>query len=181
MPRTESKGGKPIPDREQIFRYWVEVLDLKNRSVRKLPLSAVAKIHIPRRKNEPQRATEEILQLKDDVDALEAKGLDDLAAQLREKYPDDKYERTLHMERDHQAEKRRTDALNRLIDLIVESFVESLSPDDATVLSAWFGTQEGKKALHESWAKMVDANFRALCNPKRSTASRSHTPRFRID
>ena len=34
---------------------WVEVLELKNGSVRILPLKAVAKIYIPRRKNEPQK------------------------------------------------------------------------------------------------------------------------------
>jgi len=104
MPRTEAKCDKDFPGREQIFRYWVEVLELNNGSVRKLPLSAVAKIHIPRRKKDPQRPREDVLQLKDGSTALEAKSLDDLAAQLRQRYPDGEYERTLHRERDRQAE-----------------------------------------------------------------------------
>jgi hypothetical protein len=43
------------------------------------------------------------------------KSLDDLAAQLREKYPDGAYERTLHQERDFQAEERRSEAMNGLL------------------------------------------------------------------
>ena len=92
---------------EKIFRYWVEVRDLTNGSVRNLPLIAIAKIHIPRSKKEAQRPTEEILQLKDGFSTLEAKTIDELAAELRAKYPDGKYERTLHHERDREAEERR--------------------------------------------------------------------------
>jgi hypothetical protein len=68
MPRTGAKCDKKLPESEEIFRYWVEVFELKNGSVQILPLKAVAKIYIPRRKNEPQRPTEEILQLKDHAD-----------------------------------------------------------------------------------------------------------------
>ena len=96
MRKTTEKRPLDRPRDEQIFRYWVEVLELKNGSVRILPLNAVAKIHIPRRKNEAQKPTEEILQLKDGSATLEAKSLDDIAGQLRERYPDPAYERTLH-------------------------------------------------------------------------------------
>ena len=53
------------------------------------------------------------------------------------------------------------------IKLIVESFVRSLSRDDAVAFSASFKTRKGKKALRESWPKIVDAYFYALCSPKR--------------
>ena len=121
MPRTRAKRDKELPGGEQIFRYWVEVLELKNGSVRILPLNAVAKIHIPRRKNEAQKPTEEILQLKDGSATLEAKSLDDLATQLRERYPDEAYERMLRRERDREAEERRADAMNKLVEIQLDS------------------------------------------------------------
>jgi hypothetical protein len=128
MPRTGAKCDKELPGSEQIFRYWVEVLELKNGSVRILPLSAVAKIHIPRRKKEAQRPREDVLQLKDGSTTLEAKSLDDLAAQLRQRYPDGEYERTLHRERDRQAEQRRADAMNNLIEILVDAVVKEVAP-----------------------------------------------------
>jgi hypothetical protein len=110
----------------------VEVLELKNRSVRILPLKAAAKIYIPRRKNEPQKPTEEKLQLMDGSAILEAKSLDDLATQLRERFPDEAYERRLRRERDREAEERRADAMNKLIDILVEAVVkEAAEVDDA--------------------------------------------------
>lgn len=53
--------------------------------------------HVDQRKavlqtNEAQKPTEETLQLKDGSATLDAKSLDDLATQLRERYPDEAYE-----------------------------------------------------------------------------------------
>jgi hypothetical protein len=48
------------------------------------------------KKNEPLPPNEELLQLTDGEVTLEAKDLDDLRAQLREKYPEGAFERTLH-------------------------------------------------------------------------------------
>lgn len=160
-------NGKELPEGKRIFRYWVEVRELTSGSARNLPLTTVAKIHIPRNKKEPQKPTEEILQLKDGSATLEAKSLDDLAAQLRDRYADGAYVRTLHQERDFQAEERHSEVINGLIKLIVESFVQSLSADDAAALGTWSKTKEGKKELRESWPSIVDAYFHALCNPKR--------------
>ena len=91
--------------------------------MRNLPLTAVAKIHILRSKKEAQRPTEEILQLKDGSTTLEAKSLDDLAAQLRDRYPDGTYERTLHRERDREAEVRRAEALHQLAKTVAKAVV----------------------------------------------------------
>ena len=123
MRKTTEKRRTEQPDREQIFRYWVEVRDLTNGSVLSLPLSAVARIHIPRKKNEAQKPREEILRLQDGSAILEAISLDDLAAQLRQRYPDSGYERTLHRERDRDAEERRADAMNQLIRILAEAVV----------------------------------------------------------
>jgi hypothetical protein len=59
------------------------------------------------------------------------------------------------------------EALNRLAGHIAEVFVKSLPDEDAALLMLWFDTAEGKEALRESWPKIVDAYFHALCNPKR--------------
>jgi hypothetical protein len=83
----------------------------------------VARIHIPRKRNEPQRPREEILRLQDGSAILEAISFDDLAAQLREKYPDSGYQRTLHRERDREAEERRAEAMNQLIRIVAEAVV----------------------------------------------------------
>ena len=49
--------------------------------------------------------------------------LQELAVQLRMRYPDGLYERTLHNERDRDAEQRRARAFNSLIDMLVEQVV----------------------------------------------------------
>jgi hypothetical protein len=116
---------EPLED-EQVFRYWVEIRDLTNESVRNLPLSAVARVHIPRKKNEIQKPREEILRLQDGSAILEAISLDDFAAQLRQKYPDSGYERTLHRERDRDAEERRAEAMNQLIRILAEAVVRDV-------------------------------------------------------
>jgi hypothetical protein len=127
MARTStSANDKRSMHAEQVFRYWVELRDLENGSTRNLPLTAIAKIHIPRKRNEAQRPSEEILQLHDNSVIIEAKNLDDLAAQVRQKYPDEAYERTLHRERDHEAEQRRADAMDGLIEILAKSVAEQL-------------------------------------------------------
>jgi hypothetical protein len=63
----------------------------------------------------------------DGSETLEAKNLDDLAAQLRQKYPDDAYVRTLHWQRDPEAEARRAQAMNSLAEILVpRAYLEAL-------------------------------------------------------
>ena len=126
MRKTAEKNAAGPQEYEQIFRYWVEVRDLTNGSVLALPLSAFARIHIPRKKNELQKPREEILRLQDGSAILEAISLDDLAAQLRQKYPDSGYERTLHRERNRDAEERRAAAMNQLIKILAEAAVRDI-------------------------------------------------------
>ena len=87
------------------------------------PAGAVVRIHIPSRRKEIAKPRGEVLQLKDASGLLEAKNLDDLTAQLRERYPGDLYERTLHRERDLEAEERRAHAMDQLLDIIVQAAV----------------------------------------------------------
>ena len=69
------------------------------------------------------RQREDVLQLQDGTTKLEAPNLQELAVQLRMRYPDGLYERTLHNERDRDAEQRRARAFNSLIDMLVEQVV----------------------------------------------------------
>lgn len=127
MPRVrKNKNDKQGLECKQIFRYWVELRDLRNGSTRDLPLKALTQIHLPTKRNETQRPNEEILRLEDGAAILEAKSLDELVTQLREKYPDESYERRLHSERDFQAEARWEHGMNQLIKIVTESVVEKL-------------------------------------------------------
>lgn len=120
MPPKGSTSGTELPENERVLRYWVEIRELRTGLVRTLPLSAVAKIPLTR----PPRPREDVLQLQDGTTTREAKSLEDLAAHLRQRYPDPEYERTLRSERDHKAEQRRAEAMNRLTELLAELAVQ---------------------------------------------------------
>ena len=83
------------------------------------------------KKNEPPPPDRELLELTDGEATLEANDLDDLRAQLREKYPDAVFERTLHYERDRDAEERRKKALNGLVQLLAERAVEQALEEES--------------------------------------------------
>ena len=127
MSRRDRKNGEQLQESQQVFRCWVEVREQVNGSVRHLPLDGVTKIHIPRTKKEAQKPNEEILQLRDGTATLQAKSIQDLAAQLRARYPDDAYDRTLHWERDREAEVRRAEAIKKLGEILVpHAYLEAL-------------------------------------------------------
>jgi hypothetical protein len=124
MPR---KKNKTSPKNEPLFRHWVEVRDLKEGSVRQLPLKSVVRISLARKQEEPKRPRHELIQVVTGSEIIEAENLDDLAAQLRRKYPDDGYVRTLHWQRDPEAEERRTRAMNSLAGILVpRAYLEPL-------------------------------------------------------
>jgi hypothetical protein len=131
MRRTQKSRPSDPADDKQLFRCWVEVRDLKTGSAREFPLNGVRRVYIPRGKSDPSRPDDEVLQLKDGSETLEAKDLDDLAVQLRQRYPDDAYERRLFKVRDREAEKRRADAMEGLMQIIAEAAVEELLRESA--------------------------------------------------
>jgi len=73
---------------------------------------------------EPQLPRESVLHLEDGPVGFEAKSLDDLAAQLRQRYPDAEYERRLHGKRDYEAEARWKNAMKGLIEILAEAAVD---------------------------------------------------------
>lgn len=117
---------------KRILRYWVEVRDLATGSVRKLPLTAWRVVCLKRgKKNEPPLPDKELLRLEDDGQIVEAEAFDDLRAQLRDKYPDAAFERTLHYLRDKEAEERRENALNGLISILAKAAVDDLIAEES--------------------------------------------------
>lgn len=112
---------------KRIFRYWVEVRDLKSGSVHKLPLTAVRLVCLKRGKtHEPLLPDRELLRLQDGDESWEASDFEELRTRLRDQYPDAAFERTLHYVRDHEAEERREQALNGLISILARKVVDDL-------------------------------------------------------
>src|SRR5688500_8072033 len=101
-----------LPEDQQIYRCWIELRDRRDGSVRNLPLQALRKIHLPAKKDAPRLPDEVVLQVKVGAEVIEARDIDDRAALLRLKYPDDAFERFLRRERDPDAEKRKAEAMD---------------------------------------------------------------------
>jgi len=120
-----------LPESTHIFRYWVELRDRRDGSARTLPLGAIQRIHLTAKKNETRLPDEQVLQLQDESAVIEAKGIDDLAAQLRERYPDDTYERFLRRERDVEAERHKAEALDGLIEILARAAVRDALREQA--------------------------------------------------
>ena len=68
-----------------------------------------------------------------DIDRVwKASDVEDLSRQLREQYPDGAFERTLKCVRDPEAEERRENALNQLIQLLAEVTVREMLEEKRT-------------------------------------------------
>lgn len=125
------------PQTKHIFRYWVEIRELATGTVRKLPLTTMRAVCLKRyKKNETPVPDREFLQIKDDAHTIEADTFAELRVQLREKYPDALYERTLHFERDFGRER----AWDGLVRLIAERVAEDMLA----------GTTAGAEAGHSA-------------------------------
>jgi len=62
---------------------------------------------------------------------MEGKDLDNIAAQLRQKYPDETHERFLRKVRDYEAERRKAAAMNDLIELLAQATVDTWMREQA--------------------------------------------------
>lgn len=87
-------------------------------------------IHLPTKKNETQRSDEQLLRLQDGSEVLETQSFDELIVQLRERHPDEGYERFLRRERDQQAEQQHKSAMNRLARIIAKAVVNTFLNSD---------------------------------------------------
>ena len=64
--------------------------------------------------------------MQDESTVIEANDLEDLAARMRARYPDETYERLLRQERDVEAERRKAEAMDGLIQLLADVVVEDV-------------------------------------------------------
>ena len=129
--KNVGKKAGDLPKDGRIYRYWVELRDLRDGSGRDLPLAVITCIHIPRKNGEPQRPNKQVLRLQDDSTVIEARNIDDLATQLRERYPDETYHRYLRRERDYAAEQRWEEALQALAEIMVRAAIDDLMRKEA--------------------------------------------------
>lgn len=118
---------------DQIFRYWVELRDLRDGTVRELPVTFVKRIFLGTKRRRRSKnvepapadpAPELRVRVRDDGREWDAADRDDLARQLREAYPDGAFQRTLKCERDLEAEERHRSAIESLARIIAEATVE---------------------------------------------------------
>jgi hypothetical protein len=134
------------PIERQVFRYWVELRDLRDGTVRELPVSFVQRILLTTKrkgkdkaggKTDAQEAPPEIRVRVQDADRIwDARDRDDLARQLREAYPDGAFERTMKCERDLVAEERHWSAMEELMRVIARAAVRKALAADATELKS---------------------------------------------
>jgi hypothetical protein len=119
------------PESQRIYRYWVGIRELRDGSARTLPLRAVRLVYLGEKRGDPPKPDEQVLRLQDGATVIEARDIEELAAQLRSTYPDGTHERSLHCERDREAEHRHADGLNSLIDLLAEAAVNDILREQA--------------------------------------------------
>jgi hypothetical protein len=112
-----------MDDSGDCFKYWIEVRTLADGAIRKLPLRTVIQLKIPTKKGQPVPPSRERLQIEDGGSPIEGATWEELVAKLRERYPDTSFERSVHRERDLEAER----AMNDLIKLIARSAVRKLT------------------------------------------------------
>ena len=151
-----------VPENRRVFRYVVEITDLSSGSSHRVPLSfqqVVLILPAARRRRrtsaaaaasqspeppEPitsrQPSTDRI-RFEDGEFVLEASTWEEFRARLRDQYPDDRFERRLHVQRDREAEVRREEAIQSLIKLIAEGMVDDLLKEQAAAQSLRSGEQ----------------------------------------
>lgn len=59
-----------LPDGQQFHRYWIELRDRRDGSVRVLPLHALKRIHLPTKKGAPQLPDEVVLRVEDGAEVM---------------------------------------------------------------------------------------------------------------
>ena len=136
MPTAKSNAKNQRLGVEPLFRCWVEVLARNSGVVRILPVNGIVKIPLIATTGDPQRLSQEVLQLRDGAVILEARNLEDLATQIRRRYPNSDYRRSFHQERDLAAEECRSGAVDRLITLIAEQVAQSMLEEQEGVQPA---------------------------------------------
>ena len=81
------------PEDRRVYRYDVELKELGSGTSRRVPLQVLRAIHIPTKKGEVEKPPRDFLRLQDADFLVEAESFEELRALLRDRYPDERYER----------------------------------------------------------------------------------------
>lgn len=108
------KKDEPRLLRGPVFRSWVEVKDTRDSSMRTIQLAGFRRICIPVRKCPEVPPSEDGIRVHDDPAPFDVMSLDELKVKLRERYPDEYFERRLCQVRDEAEEERQEKALRDL-------------------------------------------------------------------
>ena len=118
-------SAREAPERQRVYRYTVEILDVANGEKRLLPLKGERCIPLIKDDEEAKRLTKEILIVQDGEEEIRAETFDEVRQILRDRYPDGRFERRLLVERDRE-EERTEGAIGCLIELVVEAAVRDI-------------------------------------------------------
>jgi hypothetical protein len=117
-----------MEDSGHCFKYWIEVRNLIDGTMRELPLRTAIHLKVPTRKGHSPPPSRELLRIEDGVEPMEGETWEELVEKLRARYPDGSFERRLKRERDLKAEH----AMNDLAKLVAKSAMRKLSESTAT-------------------------------------------------
>jgi hypothetical protein len=124
---------RDCPEERRVYRYTVEVTEVQSRASRTIPLEAYQLIRLSRKDGAAGEPPVEIVRFRDGDFLLEARSFEELRDRLRAHYPDEQYERRLHVQRDRDAEERRERALLGLIEILaraaVDEYFRGMGPD----------------------------------------------------
>jgi hypothetical protein len=132
--KRKSKKSTDTPREEWCFRHWVELRDLRDDTVRVLPVAVFQRIALVSKSKSHalEKPPELCLEVQDVGRVWKASSVDHLATQLREAYPDGVFVRTLKCERDREAEEKRRTALDSLAEILAEATVRRMLEDGPT-------------------------------------------------
>jgi hypothetical protein len=136
-----------MPESRRVYCCEVEITELSSGSSHRVPLSfhtAIALVPAARRPRRARTAKastptseqrlqvppvappKEFMRFVDGSVVVEASTWEEFRARLRDQYPDDRFERRLHIQRDREAEVRREEAINALIRFFAEAAFQKL-------------------------------------------------------
>jgi hypothetical protein len=122
--RTALKSLDERPEESRVYRYEVEIVDLPSGSSRRIALQSIRLVCLPRKKGQVVEPPVDVLRFRDGDFEIEARSFEEFRERLRAQYPDDQYERRLHMWRDREAEERHEKALEELAGIFARAMVD---------------------------------------------------------
>lgn len=148
-------GGEFTRQDARVYRFEVEIIELSSGASRRVPLTfhqlvafartsrsvrragkgaAPSPTSTPLSEEPPRLSRSEVMRLVDEDFVLEAANWEEFRLRLRERYPDSRFERRLHVQRDREAEERREEAIQGLIKLVADAVVADFLKEQTEAL-----------------------------------------------